>query len=111
MAYTLGAWYDPFVSAARGVVGGAAQQAAAGAAPELKTAVVDAIREVLPDVKSALSTALSSGFSEITEKNKAAFVGFGIAIGLFTVGSLILMTAQYRRLGKCCPLPALPRGV
>lgn len=117
MAYTLGtldAWYDPLVSAARGVVGGAAgsaaQSAAAGAAPELKAAVVGAVREVLPDVKSALSSALSNGFSEITAKNQAAFIGFGLAIGFFTIGSLILMTAQYRRLGKCCPVPALPRG-
>lgn len=118
MAYTLGtldaSWYDPIVSAARGVasgvVGGAAQSAAAGAAPELKKAVVDAVREVLPDMKSALSSALSTGFSEITKENKTTFVGFGIALGLFTIGSLVLMTAQYRRLGKCCPVPALPRG-
>ena len=117
MSYTLGtldAWYDPLVSAARGAVSStvssAAQSAAAGAVPELKAAVVGAVREVLPDVRGALSSALSEGFSEITKKNQVAFIGFGVAIGLFTVGSLILMTAQYRRLGKCCPVPALPRG-
>lgn len=113
MSYVLGAWYDPLVAAARSAVSGtvrsAAQSAAAGAAPELKEAVVKAVREVLPDVKSTLSAALSDGFSEITKKNQVAFIGFGVAIGLFTVGSLVLMTAQYRRLGRCCPV-ALPRG-
>jgi hypothetical protein len=118
MSYVLGAWYDPLVSAARSAVSStvssaaqsAAAGAAAGAAPELKSAVVGAVREVLPDVKNTLSSALSDGFSAITKKNQAVFVGFGVALGFFTIGSLVLMYAQYRRLGKCCPLPALPKG-
>jgi hypothetical protein len=105
--YALGSWYDPLVSAATGAVQqvatGAGTSIAAGAAPELKVAVVAAVREVLPDVKRALSSALSDGATAIAKKNQTAFIGMGLVIGFFTLGSLTIMLAQYRRLGKCCP--------
>lgn len=124
MSYQLAAWYDPLVSAftegaaraaegtARGVVEtaaetarGAVQATAESIAEGMTPAIVKGVREVLPQVQATLSTALSEGFAEITRKNRATFTGFGIAIGLFTIGSLGLMYAQYRQLQKCCPRP------
>jgi hypothetical protein len=80
-----------------------ASGAAAGAIPQLRGALAGAINDILPAAKTALAGALSDGVSKITKENQTVFIGFGVAIGFFTIGSLMLMYAQYRRLGKCCP--------
>jgi len=73
----------------------AAASAASGAAPELKAAVVGAVNEVLPKVKTSLSEAM-------TDSLQPVIIAFAV-LSLFTLGSVGLLYLQYHRLGKCCP--------
>lgn len=95
--YALGAWYDPLTQAVSAAAGGAAQRAAAGAVPELRNALTGVVRDVMPDLKATLTTSLS-------DATRGPLIGLGVAIAFFTIGSVGLMYAQYRRLGHCCPV-------
>lgn len=98
MGYTFGA------SVFDTLLGQGAAAVASGAAPELRNAVVGAVQQVLPQLKTTLSSALSEGLSTATKENRNVFIVFGAAMGLFTVGTLTLLMLQYRRAGKCCPI-------
>ena len=103
MAYSqtaLGAsFWDPLTSAASGI----AQGAAAGASGELKSAVVSAINQVLPNVKRTLTEALSDGVGVASKQYRNVLIGASVAAGVFLVGMMSLTALQYNRLGKCCP--------